>query len=339
MPAPMKLRTRQSQPRSIQAAMRSHLLKCMDLDHDKNLPPSFKEGQILHDDEPVRFVWDLTTRKSVHNGNMKKRIVSDIMMNRVLYPLVPAHEFTKDKLEAVFEQAYTTFRTKFSSQSSANLNDKDDGKAQKARRQSRKKTKLANRLSTRKLLSEYSASFFDAAFQMDCMSSEESSEGEEDEEAGSDDDHPKGYLKIRCLAWRSSRLQKLYELVDEREEFERSQKPRRGIGRKDRRLGEPKDGNPLPPIGIFKWMVSKKWYRESQSHSTHVASLLQECVLEDGETAWMSLAPLGPESDYEDNPQPPMMMTSATEFNNPYYGENHWTEGLGFVGIGNMLPP
>ncbi len=73
-------------------------------------------------------------------GNMKKRIVSDIMMNRVLYPLVPVHEFTKDKLEAVFEQAYTTFRTKFSSQSSANLNDKDDGKAQKARRQSRKKT-------------------------------------------------------------------------------------------------------------------------------------------------------------------------------------------------------
>ncbi len=86
-------------------------------------------------------------------------------------------------------------------------------------------------------------------------------------------------------------------------------------------------------------MVSKKWYRESQSHSTHVASLLQECVLEDGETAWMSLAPLGPESDYEDNPQPPMMMTSTTEFNNPYYGENHWTGGLGFVGMGNMLPP
>ncbi len=138
---------------------------------------------------------------------------------------------------------------------------------------------------------------------MDCMSSEESSEGEEDEEAGSDDDHPKGYLKIRCLAWRSSRLQKLYELVDEREEFERSQKPRRGIGRKDRRLGEPKDGNPLPPIGIFKWMVSKKWYRESQSHSSTCGQSPSRSVCSRMERpAWMSLAPLGPESDYEDNP-------------------------------------
>lgn len=120
--------------------MRSHFLKCMNLEHDKNLPPSFSEGDILHDDDHVRFVWEHTTRKSVHNGSMKKRVVSDIIANKALYPLVPAHEFTKENLDPVFEQAFTTFRTKFASQASARQTQNDDNKAQKARRQGRKKT-------------------------------------------------------------------------------------------------------------------------------------------------------------------------------------------------------
>lgn len=198
--------------------------------------------------------------------------------------------------------------------------------------------KLANRVSTRKLFEEYSGNFFDSAFQMDCMSSEESSSGAEDDEVYSDDDRPKGYLNIRCLAWRSSRLQKLYELIDDREEFERSQKPRRGVGRKDRRLGQPKDGNPLPPSGVLKWMVSKKWFRDSQSRSTHIASILKDSVLADGEAAWMSLVSLGPESDYGDDPHPPMMMPS-TDYNSTYYGQNQWAEGLGFVNMNGVLPP
>ncbi|KLO15883.1 hypothetical protein SCHPADRAFT_848902 [Schizopora paradoxa] len=330
--------SRQSQPRSIMAAMRSHFLRCMGMDHDKSLPSSFREGDTLRDDEPVRFVWEHTTKKSIHNANMKKRIVSDIIANKALYPLVSEDEFTKDILDSVFEQAFTTFRTKFTNQASARQSQTDDKKAQKARRQGRKKVKLANRVSTRELFEEYSNNFFDAAFQMECMSSEESSSDVEDEEVYSDDDRPKGILNIRCLAWRSSRLQKLYELIDEREEFERSQKPRRGVGRKDRRFGQPKDGNPLPPTGVRKWMVSKKWFRESQSRSTHVANILKDSVLDDGEAAWMSLAPLGPESDYEDNPQPPMMMPS-TEFNNAYYGESQWADGLGFVNMNGVLQP
>lgn len=119
--------------------MRSHFLRCMCLDHDKSLPPSFKEGDTLHDNEPVRFIWENTTKKSVHNANMKKRIVSDIIANRALYPLVSEGEFTKDILDPVFEQAFTTFRTKFTSQASARQSQTEDKKAQKARRQGRKK--------------------------------------------------------------------------------------------------------------------------------------------------------------------------------------------------------
>ena len=120
--------------------MRSHILQCMDLENDKELPVSYDEkmGKFIPKDEPVRFIWDQTTRKCPHNNRMKKRVVLDMQANKSLYPLVPAEDFTKPKLESVFEQAFTTLRQKFATQSGAAP--QTDTKAQRSRRVGRKKT-------------------------------------------------------------------------------------------------------------------------------------------------------------------------------------------------------
>ncbi|KAH8118378.1 hypothetical protein DFH11DRAFT_1502400 [Phellopilus nigrolimitatus] len=285
----------------------------MNLEHDKILPPSHIEGAALLPSDPIRFVWDQTTKKSPHNFAMKARVVSDMLASKDLYPLVPAQEFMKTKLDGVFEQAFTTLRQKHVSQkgngdAASRARERVEHKARRARRISRKKTKLANRLSMRKKLTEYSLTMFDAAFHMDCMSSEESSEEEEDEsdEASSDDERPPAhkFLRIRYLAWRSSRLHQLFQTIDARDEQARNAKPKRGIGRKDRRVGLPKDGNPLPPKGVSRWMVSKKWLQEANAVNPGLGELLQEIVKEEGEeegedAGKQALATLGPESDDE----------------------------------------
>ncbi|KAI5123430.1 hypothetical protein M0805_006135 [Coniferiporia weirii] len=308
---PMKLRThRDSKPQTIQAAMRNHILRSMDLEHDKELPVSHIEGAPHALSEPVRFVWEQTTKKSPHNGKMKARVVTDMMANKELYPFVPAQEFTKPKLESVFEQAFTTLRQKYISQkgdedASNHARERVGVKARRARRVSRKKIKLANRITTRKKFSEYSVSLFDAAFQMECMSSEESDEGEGDEPDGyasSDGERLPAHkvLNIRYLAWRSSRLTQLFHAIDAREEVERSAKPKRGVGRKDRRMGAPKDGNPFPPKGVSRWMVSKRWLWEASATSSRIAELLRDIVLPNGDDDSAVVSGIGNESEDED---------------------------------------
>ena len=138
-------------------------------------------------------------------------------------------------------------------------------------------------MTIRKEFPEYAHNTFDAAFRIECMSSEESSE-EEDLDGGSSDEEraPRTtFLRVRYLAWRSQRLRKLYQILDDREELDRSHKPRRGVGRKDRRVGLPKDGNPLPPVGTARWMVSKKWLRDAQSSSAQVGHLLENAHQDD----------------------------------------------------------
>ena len=143
---------------------------------------------------------------------------------------------------------------------------------------------------------------FDTAFQIDFMSSEESSEEEADDGGSSDEERTvrTKILRIRYLAWRSTRLRKLYQILDEREELDRSLKPRRGSGRKDRRMGLPKEGNPPPPAGTARWMVSKGWLRDAQSSSAQVAHLLANVVQDDGDDTEELLLTLGAASGDEE---------------------------------------
>ena len=124
-----------------QAAMRNHILTCMGLESDRELPPSHKDEYLFRPTDQVRFVWDKTTKKSQHNASMKSRIINDIIANKELYPLVPVKDFTITKLDSVFEQSFMTFRQKYAAQrgNKSYGQDRAENKARKARRLSRKK--------------------------------------------------------------------------------------------------------------------------------------------------------------------------------------------------------
>lgn len=126
-----------------QHAIRTHLLRMMDVKTDKELPSSHAEGTPLSPIEPVRFVWDKTTKQSVHNSRMKTRVLEDIKDNRRLYKHVPKNEFGARNLDAAFEQCFVTFRQKFKTQrdgrAALNLKRREEGKARRSRHLSRRK--------------------------------------------------------------------------------------------------------------------------------------------------------------------------------------------------------
>lgn len=260
----------------IKHAMRNHLLRVMILETDKQLPDSHVEGTTLGADEPVRFVWDKTPRQSVHNGRMKEQVLKDLKANRKLYKHVPDKDFSKKTLDAAFDQAFVTLRQKFRAQrddSAAQAHkQREELKAQRARRLSRRKVvsvqmsvtgrvslrcvcvcvqKLGNRSEARNKMGVFEHVTFDGALQMECMSSEES-EVEEDGTRTT-------VLRIRGLSWRSVRLQRFFDALDEEDRAESAQRPRRGVGRRERVRGAPKDGILVPPKGVARWMVSKRW--------------------------------------------------------------------------------
>ena len=92
----------------LQHAMRLHFLRCMELVTDKELPDSHLEGAAFEDTQPVRFVWDKTTKQSLHNAKMKSRILADIKAKKSRYKHVPDKEFGKKNLDNAFEQCFTT---------------------------------------------------------------------------------------------------------------------------------------------------------------------------------------------------------------------------------------
>lgn len=123
--------------------MRLHMIRMMVIETDKKLPDSHTEGTSLSLSDPVRFVWDKTTKQSVHNSRMKTRVLEDIKENQRLYKHVNPKEFSKKVLDTAFEQCFTTLRTKFKSQRdrliAEHLKKREDGKARKARHLSRRK--------------------------------------------------------------------------------------------------------------------------------------------------------------------------------------------------------
>ncbi len=116
----------------------------MKLKHDEDLPDSVFEGAIPGPTEPVRFVWNRTTKQSAVNAAMKKRIVSDLKAHRGKFKHVPNKDFDKKTLDAAFEQVFTTLRQKHKSRgdstTATRLQRREDHKAFKARRLQRKKT-------------------------------------------------------------------------------------------------------------------------------------------------------------------------------------------------------
>lgn len=136
------------------------------------------------------------------------------------------------------------------------------------------------------------------------MSSEESSDGE-DFSAGSEDEGSSqrvGFLRVRYHAWRSARLRRLYQVIDAADEVNQAQKRPRGRGRKERRIGLPKEGNPPPPVNTPRWMVSKKWQKEIKASASPLAAVLDPILKDDDEATLQRLAVLGPESDEDDSP-------------------------------------
>jgi hypothetical protein len=134
---------------------------------------------------------------------------------------------------------------------------------------------------------------FDGAMELDCMSSEES-----------DDDSKQGAAKekayiVRGLPWRSNRLLKFYTVLDEDERLDKSMKPKRGLGRRDRNDGPPKDLLTFPPKGIASWMISRRWLRELQMAQPEVLQAVQELVYDPPGFDWTKFDALGYETDNE----------------------------------------
>jgi hypothetical protein len=126
-----------------QHAMRSHLNHLMSITEDDPLPANHIDGAPLTDDEPVRFIWARTIKQSQHNIRMKKRVINDLIENKELYQHVPREDFTVENLDLVFDQTFSTLRSRYKAQTDANVaqkrKEKEINKMIKIRRGNRKR--------------------------------------------------------------------------------------------------------------------------------------------------------------------------------------------------------
>jgi hypothetical protein len=308
---------------TIHQAMRLHLLLMMSLTKNSALPPSHPEGLAIGPHEPIRFVWDKTTKQSVHNARMKTRVLSDIKSRRGdLYPLVAAKDWSKRSLDAVFDQAFVTLRQRFKTQqerqdmkgssedmAGAAVRPTEDSKTVKVRRQSRKRTvrlvhppttrvvtlpqKLNNRVEARKRVNSFDHVTFDNAFHLECLSSEESDQEQIPSSSGCSSALT---LTIHPLPWRSARLIAFYALLDAQHLAHAQSQPKRGVGRKARIVGSPRAEDRMPPRGVRRWMVSKRWWTEMETRVGDLESLLEGPKENEVMIDWQALE-LGSESE------------------------------------------
>lgn len=155
---------------------------------------------------------------------------------------------------------------------------------------------------------------FDGALQLECMSSEES---DQDASAPSP-----GMLRTRGFLWRSSRLTRFYGTLDDEEKADKFYKPKRGLGKKERRTGPPKEGFHLPPKGVATWMISRRWVKASQMQYPDLPEVLAKLVLDPPGFDWNQFDALGEESDISGDElqtmdghhsyAPPQHLTSST---------------------------
>ncbi|KAK7060496.1 hypothetical protein VNI00_001261 [Paramarasmius palmivorus] len=282
---------------TIHQALRAHIIRVMGLENDKNLPDSHPEGMPLESSQPVRFVWDKTTKQSVHNARMKTRILEDVKKNRKDYKAVPDREFSKKTMDAAFDQCFTTLRQKFKGQRDKDVAEHEKARGEyktlKARRLARKKAKLESRSDTRVRLPAFEHSTFDGAFDLECMSSEES----ENEQEPSP--NQARYLITHGWPWRSSRLLKFYEVLDDDGRAGGAKKQKRGVGKLERVTGELKQGFQLPPKGVASWMVSRRWIREEMQRHPDLHDALAKIIQDPPLLDWAHIQELGGESEDE----------------------------------------
>ncbi|KDQ29315.1 hypothetical protein PLEOSDRAFT_1064096 [Pleurotus ostreatus PC15] len=287
----------------------------MGLDSDKHLPDSHIEGTALESTDPVRFVWAKTTKQSAHNYRMKERVINDLKDNRKYYKHVPDKDFSKKVLDSVFDQCFTTFRQKYKTQNdeSAALaaRKRDDMKALKVRRLARRKAKLSARAEARMRHADLEHIIFDGAFQLECMSSEESE---------FEDGQPQPTrFRTRGFAWRSTRLQRLYEILDEEDRETSATKPKRGLGRKDRIVGPVKSELILPPAGSSSWMISKHWISVTLQKHRDLLDVIKKLVVDPPGLDWDRFHELGEDSDAEYQASPQNMDNPVAHTSNQYY--------------------
>ncbi|KAJ8698306.1 Vacuolar protein sorting-associated protein 52 [Pleurotus ostreatus] len=315
---------------TIHHAMRLHLVRTMGLDSDKHLPDSHIEGTALESTDPVRFVWAKTTKQSAHNYRMKERVINDLKDNRKYYKHVPDKDFSKKVLDSVFDQCFTTFRQKYKTQNdeSAALaaRKRDDMKALKVRRLARRKAKLSARAEARMRHADLEHITFDGAFQLECMSSEESE---------FEDGQPQPTrFRTRGFAWRSTRLQRLYEILDEEDRETSATKPKRGLGRKDRIVGPVKSELILPPAGSSSWMISKHWISVTLQKHRDLLDVIKKLVVDPPGFDWDRFHELGEDSDAEYQASPQNMDNPVAHTSNQYYtvAADPTSEGEGMAG-------
>jgi hypothetical protein len=124
-------------------------------------------------------------------------------------------------------------------------------------------------------------------------------------------------LRLRGFPWRSTRLRNFYDTLDTEDTTEEIvrlndmlvNKPRRVAPRRQRLNGPPKDGSDLPPKGVARWMVSRRWLNEQVRANPRVAELLGGLIVDHPSFNWDTFLGLGVESD--DEPEPAQAQFTA----------------------------
>lgn len=172
--------------------------------------------------------------------------------------------------------------------------------------------KLELRTACREKNESYSHPTFNGAFQLECISSEESEDdsapGDQPQQRSSGRAPKSAIIRVRGLGWRSSRLVKLFYILDEAGQNDpalSSTLPRGDKG-KQKMTGEAKDTDKtgaiiLPPKGISLWMISRKWVKRVNPAHGDLGVLLRGLIVEHpGSDRWVETTALGHGSDTEE---------------------------------------
>jgi hypothetical protein len=174
--------------------------------------------------------------------------------------------------------------------------------------------KLELRIACREGNESYSHPTFDGAFQLECMSSEESEDGsvagDQPQQRSSGRAPKSAIIRARGLGWRSSRLVKLFHILDEtgHNDPALSSTLPRGDKGKQKMSGETKDTNKagafvLPPKGISSWMISRGWVRRANLAHGDLTNLLSGLIVNHPGFDWQRVGTLmlGHESETEED--------------------------------------
>lgn len=144
------------------------------------------------------------------------------------------------------------------------------------------------------------------------MSSEESEDGSvsgEQPQSRSSGRAPKSaIIRVQGLGWRSSRLVKLFRILDEvgQNDPVLSATLPRGDKGKQKMTGDTKDMNKvgalvLPPKGISLWMISRKWVKRANLVQRDLGNVLRGLIADHPGFDWrIGTAMLGHESETEE---------------------------------------